>query len=298
MDAHPVTRREAIGRAAIAGLMLPFLGSARALGQVTATEPRPLGPLKPGLASYSFRKLPTDAAIAAMGVLGITSVSPFKVHVPILVGTPDDCRAAAAKFRDAGIAFAGTGVVGLSGSETLMRRAFECGKAAGMTLMTASYTEVPDKATLQLTERFVREYDIRLAFHNHGPEDKVFPSPFDVWEAVKPYDVRMGLCIDVGHTARAGVDPVEAIRRCADRLYDVHMKDTKAGPGVKKDIPVGLGLGRLDIRAIIGELQNVSFMGQVGLEYEVEADNPVPGVAQSYGYLRGVMDALSPHPQS
>jgi sugar phosphate isomerase/epimerase len=145
-----------------------------------------------------------------------------------------------------------------------------------------------------MTERFVREYDIRLAFHNHGPEDKIFPSPYDVWDAVQPYDERLGLCIDVGHSARAGVDPTEAILKCRSRLYDVHMKDTLSPAGDKKDKGVGLGFGRLDIRAIMAALLEIRFKGQVGLEYEIESEDPVPGMAQSYGYMRGMLAALAP----
>jgi sugar phosphate isomerase/epimerase len=163
--------------------------------------------------------------------------------------------------------------------------------------MTASYDEPPDRDTLLLTERFVREYDMRLAFHNHGPEDRIFPSPYDVWTAVQPYDPRLGLCIDVGHSARAGVDPVLAILKCRSRLYDVHMKDTLAGVGDRKDRPVGLGFGRLDIRGIIAALLEVGYRYQVGLEDELESADPIPGIAQSLGYMRGMLASLSPRTQ-
>jgi inosose dehydratase len=296
MEEPLVTRREAIAKAALAGMLLPMLGATRALSAGSG-EPAVPGPdagqrLTLGLAGYSLRKLPTDAAIAALVEMQIKSVSVFRVHVPILLGTPDECRAAAQKFRDAGIAIASTGVVTLVNSEASMRRAFECGRAAGLTTMAASYAEPPGRDALLLTERFVREYDIRLAFHNHGPEDRIFPSPYDVWDAVQPYDPRMGLCIDVGHSYRAGVDPVEAILKCRARLYDVHLKDTLVGAGVKKDIPVGLGFGRLDTRPILAALVEINFPYQAGLEYEVETPDPIPGIAQSYGYMRGVLATL------
>jgi sugar phosphate isomerase/epimerase len=199
-------------------------------------------------------------------------------------------------FRRAGITLTSTGVVQLTNGEETMRRAFECGRAAGLATMTASYASPPDRETFLLTERFVREYNIRLAFHNHGPEDPIFPSPYDVWNAVQPYDERLGLCIDVGHAARAGVDPAEAIYKCRARLYDIHLKDTLSGAGEKKDRPVELGFGRLDLRAIMSALQQVHFKFQVGLEDEVESADPILGVAQSFGYMRGMMAALTPSP--
>jgi inosose dehydratase len=296
MEEKLVTRREAIARTAMAGLLLPVMGAAHGLGLGDTpgpdAAPQAGAGMTLGLAGYSLRKLSIDAAIAAMTQMGIKSVSVFRVHVPILLGTPDECRIAAGKFRSAGIAIASTGVVTLQNSEGSMRRAFECGKAAGLSTMAASYKEPPDRETLLLTERFVREYDIRLAFHNHGPEDKIFPSPYDVWNAVQPYDERMGLCIDVGHSARAGVDPVEAIKKCRSRLYDAHIKDTLAASGVKKDVPVGLGFGILDIRAILAALVQVGFTHQAGLEDEMESPDPIPGIAQSFGYMRGIMAAL------
>jgi inosose dehydratase len=296
MEDKLVTRREAIVRTAMAGLFLPMMGAAQAPG---TAEPVPKedapgagAGLKLGLAGYSLRKLSIDAAIAAINELGIKSVAVFRVHVPILLGTPDECREAAQRFRSAGISIASSGVVTLSNSEGSMRRAFECGRAAGLSTMAATYAQVPDRETLLLTERFVREYDIRLAFHNHGPEAKVFPSPYDIWDAVQPYDPRMGLCLDVGHSARAGVDPVEAILKCRSRLHDLHIKDTLAAAGEKKDIPVGLGFGRLDIRGILATLLRINYPHQVGLEDELESADPVPGIAQSFGYLRGILAAL------
>ena len=151
----------------------------------------------------------------------------------------------------------------------------------------------PDADAVQRTERFVREYDIRLAFHNHGPEDAIFPSPLDVWRAVQSYDARLGLCIDVGHAYRAGTDPAAAIRRCRARLYDVHLKDTLAGPGAKKDVPVLLGRGRLDIVGILAALLAIKYPYQVGLEHELDTPDPIPGIAQSFGYLRGAVAALT-----
>lgn len=296
MDERTLTRRDAIRTAAFAGVLLPLLGSTRAFGAALApaSATLPTNHLVLGLATYSLRKMDVDEAIKALAELQIDSVSVFRVHVPILLGTPEACAEAADKFYSAGLTIRSTGVVTLKNSEATMRRAFECGKAAKLSMMTASYATPPDKETLELTERFVREYDIRLAFHNHGPEDAIFPSPYDVWKAIEPYDERMGLCLDVGHSARAGVDPVEAIQKCGSRIYDLHIKDSTAPVGAKKDQPVVVGKGHLDIRGIIAALLNINYKGQVGLEYEVDSPDPVPGIAQSFGYMRGVLDSLAP----
>jgi inosose dehydratase len=294
MDQNNMTRRDAIRKAALGGLLLPMAASVPALLAGDPKARTQAAALRLGIVGYSLRKFSTDEAIAVLKELQVTSTSVFRVHVPIGLSTPAVCRAMAKKFRDAGISIASTGVVYLKNSEGEMRQAFECGRAAGLTTMTASYAGPPDTATLLLTERFVKEYDMRLAFHNHGPEDKIFPSPYDVWNAVQPYDERMGLCIDVGHSARAGVDPAEAIVKCHARLYDVHLKDTNVAAGVTKDVPVGLGYGRLDLRAIMEALLQIHYPYQVGLEDEIASADPVPGIAQSYGFMRGMLAALAP----
>jgi sugar phosphate isomerase/epimerase len=287
-----ISRRDALRKAALGGLLVPLAALPRLTGADALPAKAAGGRLVLGLAGYSMRKLSTDQAIAALHELGIRSAALYKIHLPILISTPDVCRDMAARFRVAGITIASTGVVSLTNSESVMRRAFECARAAGLSTMTASYPAPPDRDTLLLTERFVREYDIRLAFHNHGPEDATFPSPYDVWRTVQPYDARLGLCIDVGHAVRAGADPVAAIRDCRTRLYDVHIKDSVAPVGAKKDLPVGLGFGRIDIRGILAALLDIGYPYQVGLEDEVESPDPIPGMAQSFGYLRGTADAL------
>lgn len=296
MDESHLTRRDALKRAALAGLFLPLAASAPSLRAQEAPTRNDAAGLRLGLVGYSLRKFSVDDAVAVLRELHVTSTSVFRVHVPIGLSTPDVCREMAQKFRSAGISIASTGVVYLKDSEGGMRQAFECGRAAGLTTMTASYATPPDRETYLLTERFVKEYDMRLAFHNHGPEDKIFPSPLDVWNAVQPYDERLGLCLDVGHSARAGVDPAGAILKCHSRLYDVHLKDTLVGAGVTKDIPAGLGFGRLDLRGIMAALQQVRYPYQAGLEDELDSSDPVPNIAQSLGYMRGLMAALAPTP--
>jgi sugar phosphate isomerase/epimerase len=141
-----------------------------------------------------------------------------------------------------------------------------------------------------LLDKFVKEFDIKLAIHNHGPEDKQFPSPYDVMSAVEKFDKRIGLCIDVGHTARAGVDPAEAIIKCRERLYDVHMKDISAMGA--RNTPIESGRGILNSRAILAALVKIKYQGLVGFEYEKDSKDPVPGLAESVGYVKGLLAGL------
>ena len=146
---------------------------------------------------------------------------------------------------------------------------------------------------LPMLEKLVKEFDVRMAIHNHGPEDKVFPSPYEVMAAVETLDPRVGLCVDVGHTARAGRDPAKAFRDFRDRLYDVHLKDVSDPQGKSAKVEVELGRGRLDVPAMAKALLEVKFAGHVGFEHEKDPVDPLPGLAEGVGYLRGVL-AVAP----
>jgi sugar phosphate isomerase/epimerase len=238
-----------------------------------------------GIASYSLSKLPLEEAIKAIRRVGVNYVSIKDAHLP-LKSSAAERKEIAQKFRDAGIAPLSCGNITMSDDESEIRNAFEYARDAGIPTIVCK----PTRQSLPFLDKMVKEYDIRLAIHNHGPEDKVWPSPYDPWEAVQSFDERIGLCIDVGHTARCGVDPAEAIRKCAARLNDVHLKDLSAIEVKSKPCEVGRGV--LDIRGILQALMDVKFARLVGLEYEKDMKDPVPGVAESIGYVRGVLSGM------
>ncbi|MCI0388635.1 MAG: sugar phosphate isomerase/epimerase, partial [Acidobacteria bacterium] len=189
-------------------------------------------------------------------------------------------------FRDAGLIPLSVGNVGMKNDEADIRRAFEYARDVGVKTIVCA----PDKNSIPILDKMVKEFDIKLAIHNHGPEDKQFPSPYDVWKAVEKYDKRIGLCIDVGHTARAGVDPAESILKCRERLYDMHMKDI-SGLG-NRNTPIESGRGILNQKSILSALLKIKYQGLVGFEYEKDGKDPVPGLAESVGYTKGLLAGL------
>ena len=144
---------------------------------------------------------------------------------------------------------------------------------------------------MAILDKMVKEYDIKLAIHNHGPEDKKFPSPYDVWKAVANYDKRIGLCIDVGHTARAKVDPAESILKCRDRLYDLHFKDINTTAPDGQTIAAGRGV--LDLRSVVKALLRIKYGYLFSIEYESNPDDPVAEIAETLGYAKGLIHGLS-----
>jgi sugar phosphate isomerase/epimerase len=249
-------------------------------------KPDPWRGLKASVASYSLRKLPLDAAIKAIQRVGIKYVSIKDFHLP-MKSTAAERRAVAQNFKDAGIAPLSCGVISIENTESSARLAFEYARDAGIPTIVCS----PDPAAMPILDQMVKEFDIRLAIHNHGPGDKRFPSPYDVWQAVQNYDPRIGLCIDVGHTARIKVDPVEAITKCSARLYDLHLKDLNSTDPNAANVEVGRGV--LDIKGMLRALIEARYSYLMSFEYEKDADDPLPGLAESVGYTRGLLSGTS-----
>jgi len=168
-----------------------------------------------------------------------------------------------------------------------IRSKFEYAKRAGIKVIV---TGDPAITTLPRIEKFVKEYDICIAIHNHGPEDKIWPSPYDVLKHVKDLDPRIGCCIDIGHAARAGASVPQAIRDVGPRLFNMHTKDLL--DFTSRESQVAVGEGKLPFKAIFESLLAINYKGFVDLEYEIHGDDPMPGVIESFGYMRGVLAGM------
>jgi sugar phosphate isomerase/epimerase len=262
-------------------------GSALALSSLdlakSATGDHP--ELKLGIASYSLRKFPRAEAIQMIKRLGVRYVNIKSYHLP-LDSTPDQIREARKEFEDAGLIIVGGGNIEFrKDDEGDIRHKFEYAKLAGMPLIVCA----PTKVTLPKLEKFVQEFDIKIAVHNHGPKD-IFPAPQDALKILGNMDARCGVCLDVAHTAEAGVDPLDAIKASQSRLLDMHIKDMRVFGDVNTLCDAGDGV--LPIPAIFSELHKMRYTGCVNLEYEINENDPFFGMARSYAYMRGVLAGL------
>jgi inosose dehydratase len=280
------SRRSFVGLAASAAALFPLTGpGSRADARLSGPEGEPWRGLKVGLASYSFSKLPLDAAIQGIRRVGVNYVSIKDAHLP-LKSTALERKTVAQKFRDAGITPLSCGVITMTDDEARVRNAFEYARDAGIPTIVCK----PTHESLPVLDKLVKEFDLKLAIHNHGPEDEVWPSPLDAWAAIQKYDERIGVCVDVGHTARCGVDPVLALRTCAGRLYDVHFKDLASKDRNSRSVEVGRGV--LDVRGMLKALLDIGYGHHVGLEYEKDMNDPIPGAAESFGYIRATLASM------
>ena len=241
--------------------------------------------LKVGVASYSLRKFSLDEAIAMTAKLGVRYITLKEVHLP-LSSSKAERKQARRKLDAAGLVLMGGGVIYLKDDETEIRNAFEYAQDTGMPTIVAS----PEPAALSRLDKMVEEYPIRVAIHNHGPGDKKYPAPQDVFNQVMNHNPRIGLCIDIGHTVRIGADPVDAIRKYSSRLYDLHFKDVTAAAPSGEGIELGKGV--IDIVAVLKALLDVRYSYHVALEYEINETDPLLGMAECFAYSRGVLAAL------
>ncbi len=251
-----------------------------------AAPPSSSSPIRLGIASYTFRKFDQAHLLQFMKELKTPLLNLKDTHLPM---TPaDQVAARAAEYRSAGMTLTAAGTIYFDkDDDNDIRSKFEYVKAAGIPIIVGA----PTREVLPRVEKFVKEYDIKLAIHNHGPEDKQWPSPLDILAAVKSMDHRIGCCIDVGHTMRTGTDPVEAIKKVGPRLYDIHMKDLAEGK--VKESQVAVGDGVMPVRQIFRALVDLGYKGNVDLEYEIMADDPMPGVVKSFAYMRGVIAGMN-----
>ncbi len=237
-----------------------------------------------GIASYTFRAFTLDQTIDMTKRLGINKLTLKDKHLPMAL-SPEEIAAAVEKMKAAGIELSSLGVIYMN-TEEEVRKAFAYAHAAGVKLMNGC----PIPELLNFTERMVKDTDITIAIHNHGPDNRSYPRPLDAYTLIAKMDKRMGLCVDVGHTQRLNIDPADEIERCFDRVFDMHIKDVSASSKEGKTIEMGRGV--IDIPKLMRRLVTLGYSKTLHYEFEKDDKDPLAGVAESVGYVNGVIAAL------
>ena len=283
----PHSSRRTFLATAAAALAAPAL--TESLAFAGAQPPKPAGAmgLKIGVASYSLRKFTLDQTIEALKDMRVQYVNFKDVHLP-RTDSPETIKATRAKIEAAGLTIMGGGTITWKDdNEAEIRKDFEYAKNAGFPLIVAS----PNPTTLDTVEKLAKEYNIKIAIHNHGPEDPwKYHTPQDVLAQIKNRGPLMGNCMDIGHTTRGGADPVECVKILGPRLLDLHTKDLASKTDKGSQVEVGKGV--IDIPGLFRALLKAKFSGHVGLEYEINENSPQVGMKESLSYERGVLAAL------
>jgi inosose dehydratase len=234
-----------------------------------------------GMAGYTFKEFSVEKTIEIMKRIGVKNLSLKDFHMP-MNSTQEQISAVIGKFNSAGINVYTVGVVYMKTQDSV-DQAFEYARLAGVKMIVGA----PDYALLPYVEKKIKTYDFKLAIHNHGPDNPLYPNATDIWNHIKDLDPRMGICIDIGHTTRDGQDPSVDIIKYKSRIFDMHIKDvTKA---TKEGSTIEMGRGIIDIPKVVETLRKIKYKGSCSLEFEKDMTDPVAGIAESIGYFKGVM---------
>jgi sugar phosphate isomerase/epimerase len=234
-----------------------------------------------GLASYSLRKFSQSDAILMAKRAGLTHMCFKSMHLPLDAPT-SELQSAPKKLADVGMTLYAGGVIYMK-SKAEVDQAFAYAKNAGMPMIIG----VPNHDLLEYTNEKIKRTGIRVAIHNHGPGDEVYPSPGSVYEKIKNLDPRFGLCMDIGHTQRIGLDPAKEAEKYFDRLFDIHIKDVSSSTPEGDTVEIGRGV--IDIPAFLKVLVTKGYKGVVAFEYEKDENDPMPGLCESVGYVKGCL---------
>lgn len=267
-------------------LLQAALGTAAtAIGPLAASAscaPKAAAPELPvGVAGYTFAKFNLDQAIAMMNRVNIRNISVKDIQLP-LNSSPEKIQEVLGKFSAAGIKVYAVGVIYMK-TRQAVDDAFEYAKHVGVPMIVG----VPTPDLLDYAEEKVKTYNIRLAVHNHGPEDALYPGPKNAWDLIKNRDARIGLCLDIGHATRAGEEPYKAVLAYKNRIFDLHLKDVTVAAKDGKATEIGRGV--IDFKKFVEALKKINYQGVCSIEYEKDMGDPLPGIAESMGFFKGVV---------
>jgi sugar phosphate isomerase/epimerase len=269
-------RNTALGMAGVTAVPhLAYAGPAGSLQQAGSKL------LPVGIAGYTFAKLSLEASIAMMQKLDLHYLSVKDIHLP-LNSTEEKITTTLTQLHNAGIQVYTVGVIYMKTREAV-DEAFAYAKKCGVGMIVG----VPGYDLLDYAEQQVKNYNIKLAIHNHGPEDALYPGPKDVHDRISRRDSRMGLCLDIGHATRAGAQPDKAVLEYGPRIFDLHIKDVTAAEKNGKAIEIGRGV--INFPALVKALHTIQYKGVCSIEFEKDMTDPLAGLAESTGFFRGVL---------
>lgn len=191
------------------------------------------------------------------------------------------------KLNDAGVRLVSYGVVSLPNDEANCRRVFEFAKDMGIEILTAE----PPAEALDLIETLCKEYNIKVAIHNH-PKPSAYWNPDKILELCKDRSGLIGACADTGHWVRSGLEPVEALKKLDGRIISLHFKDISGTDKDKHDVI--WGTGKAKVKEILAELHRQDFKGLFAIEYEYNWENSVPDIRRCVEYFNEAAGALKP----
>ena len=272
--------------AGVAGTALAMTGSLDLLSAPEASAAsRKKGPeankFLLGCAGYTFVKFDLDKALETLKRADIHYMCIKDFHLP-MNSTDEQIAAFHAKCASYGVTGYGVGPIYMSTSEQT-DRAFAYARRVGVRVLVG----VPDYEILPYVNIKLAEYpEIKYAIHLHGPDLPIFQDATVIWDKIKDFNPRMGMCLDVGHDFRNGADPVADLLKYHSRVFDMHIKDITEP--TKKGYCVEIGRGKIDYPGLVKAMRKTGYSGVCSLEFEKDMSDPFMGIAESFGYMKAL----------
>lgn len=275
-----LNRRELLSRVGLgaAGAVAASLaGAAQAQNQ----NRNPYRPFRMGLQSYSLRGYKLDQALEHSQKLGIRYWESYSAHIP-LTSDPTQVAELLGKLKAHNVRLMAHGVTRFTKDAAANRKVFEAAKALGVRVISAD----PDPDSFDSLEALVKEFDIKVGIHNHGPGHR-YDKLQQVVDSLKGRDMRIGACADLGHFLRSGEESVKVIRTLGQRVHGVHLKDVKDG----KTFTI-LGQGDMDLPGVLRALRDLRYREVLALEYEENPENPIADIEQCLTAVRSALQKI------
>ncbi len=238
-----------------------------------------------GVHSFCFRKFDNQQTAAAAREMGLDNVGISNVHGQFQ--EPEGFAETIAIYRDAGLQISSIGVVQLTGDEAIDRNPFEFARRADCPILAVNFRPETFEKASALAQKLAEEYEVRCGIHNHGGYHWLGNS--EILEHVfKNCGPRLGLFLDTAWALSARQNPVEMARKFGDRLCGIHLKDF-VFDRLGKTSDVIVGEGGVDLPAFVAAVTEANFTGSCTLEYEAEAENPLPALKKCVSAIRGTV---------
>lgn len=247
---------------------------------------------KLGVQMWTFRKFTFAEALDKVDSAGVKYIEAFwGQHLG--VGTKDsfgitmsDESKAKLKqlLQQKGISIVAMGVI-VPKTREEWKKAFDLAKEFGMSYVTAE----PLKNQWDMVDSVAGAYGIKVAIHDH-PRPNAYWSPDSVLAAIQGHP-NIGSCADVGHWARNGINPVDALKKLAGHVYGVHLKDIKKFDDTKAEDTI-VGKGVIDFPSIFQELKRQHFSGMFSIEHESNWYHSVPDVIETVKFYNNQVAKL------
>jgi inosose dehydratase len=236
------------------------------------------------MAGWTFYKFKLEPSLEMMERVDVHYLCIKNFHLPF-DSSPEQIAEFHNKLKAKEVTGYAVGPISMK-TEAEADQAFEYCKRAGVTMVVG----VPEHELLPHIDKKVKEYGFHFAIHNHGYDDKLYPTLESIYLKVKDLDPRIGMCHDIGYSMLMGIDPAAVTIKYGSRIFDIHIKDVTSATADGKDCELGRGI--IDFPEFIKALRTIKYKGMCSLEFEKDDKDPLPGIAESVGYFKGVWNSV------